>query len=414
MLFTRKGISGPLVLSASSELTRNPEGAECTVDLKPTLDIEKLDRRILKDFEAEMNKEFKNSLFGLMPQRMAEYIVDLAGIDPQKKVNLITAAERRSLAELLKKVPFRIKALGGFNEAVITCGGVNVKEVDPKTMESKLAKNVYFAGEVLDLDALTGGFNLQIAWCTGAAAGKNAAKKDTNTSTTLSTRKGKDMNSEVTAIAIDGPAGAGKSTIAKKVAWDLGYIYVDTGAMYRAMAIHFIRNGVEPGDTAKTEEFTDSASVTIKYINGEQRVFLNDEDVTAILRTPEVSNMASVSSTVPKVRLKLVALQRELASRNNVVMDGRDIGSYVLPNAKFKVYMTASIEERARRRYEEMLAKGEECDFKTIEKEIAERDYRDSHRDFAPLVQAPDAILIDTSDMTIEEVTEAVKALVSK
>ncbi|MBO7402000.1 MAG: (d)CMP kinase [Lachnospiraceae bacterium] len=220
------------------------------------------------------------------------------------------------------------------------------------------------------------------------------------------------MNDQVTAIAIDGPAGAGKSTIAKRVAKDLGYIYVDTGAMYRAMAIHFIRKGISPEDTAGIETNAESASVTIKYINGEQRVYLNDEDVTAILRTPEVSNMASVSSAVPKVRLKLVELQRELARTNNVVMDGRDIGSYVLPDARIKIYMTAGIKERAKRRYNEMLEKGQECDLAQIEKEIEERDYRDMHRDFAPLVQAPDATLIDTSTMSIEEVAETVKNLV--
>ncbi len=210
------------------------------------------------------------------------------------------------------------------------------------------------------------------------------------------------------AIAIDGPAGAGKSTIAKKVSKELGFIYVDTGAMYRAMAIHFLRNGIKENDVAGIEGCTESASVTIKYINGEQRVFLNGEDVTSILRTEEVSRMASVSSAVPKVRLKLVELQRELAKTNNVVMDGRDIGSYVLPDARFKIYMTASIEERARRRFEENREKGIECDYEEIKKEIADRDYRDMHRDFAPLVQAEDAILLDTSHMSIEEVTDTV------
>lgn len=220
------------------------------------------------------------------------------------------------------------------------------------------------------------------------------------------------MTSELTtAIAIDGPAGAGKSTIAKAVAKSLGYIYVDTGAMYRAMAIHFIRAGIEPQDTEGIEKNADSAHVTIRYVNGEQRVLLNDEDVTAILRTPEVSNMASVSSAVPKVRLKLVELQRELAASQNVVMDGRDIGSYVLPNARIKIYLTASIEERARRRCAENLEKGIESDFETIKQDIIERDYRDMHRDFAPLVQAEDAVLIDSTSMTTDEVAQKVISL---
>jgi len=221
------------------------------------------------------------------------------------------------------------------------------------------------------------------------------------------------MNTEFTAIAIDGPAGAGKSTIAKSVAKSLGYIYVDTGAMYRAMAIHMLRKGVSAEDAEGIAANAESAHVTIKYVDGEQRVILNEEDVTAILRTEEVSRMASISSAVPAVRLKLVDLQRELAKTNNVVMDGRDIGSYVLPDARVKVYMTASIEERARRRYEENTAKGIECDLEEIKKDIAERDYRDSHRDFAPLVQAPDATFLDTSDMTIEQVSDFVQSLVA-
>lgn len=221
------------------------------------------------------------------------------------------------------------------------------------------------------------------------------------------------MNTEFTAIAIDGPAGAGKSTIAKSVAKSLGYIYVDTGAMYRAMAIHMLRKGVSAEDAEGIAANAESAHVTIKYVDGEQRVILNEEDVTPILRTEEVSRMASISSAVPAVRLKLVDLQRELAKTNNVVMDGRDIGSYVLPDARVKVYMTASIEERARRRFEENTAKGIECDLEEIKKDIAERDYRDSHRDFAPLVQAPDATFLDTSDMTIEQVSDFVQSLVA-
>ncbi len=219
---------------------------------------------------------------------------------------------------------------------------------------------------------------------------------------------------KTTAIALDGPAGAGKSTIAKLLAKQLDYIYVDTGAMYRAMAIHFIRLGISPEDTAGIEANAASARVTIKYLNGEQRVILNEEDVTGLLRTEEVSRMASICSAVPAVRLKLVELQRELAKSSNVVMDGRDIGSYVLPDARVKVYMTASIEERARRRYEENIAKGMECNLEDIKADIAERDYRDMHRDFAPLVQAEDAVYLDTSDMGIDEVVAAIIKLVEE
>jgi len=222
------------------------------------------------------------------------------------------------------------------------------------------------------------------------------------------------MQKNKIAIAIDGPAGAGKSTIAKAVAKKLGFIYVDTGAMYRAMAIHFIRNGIRAEETEKIEAACDSVAVTIHYANQEQQVLLNGENVTGQLRTEEVGKMASASSVVPKVRMKLVELQRELATTTCVVMDGRDIGTYVLPNAQVKIYMTAGIHERAVRRYEELKAKGIESNLEEIEKDIAERDYRDMNREFAPLRQAEDAILLDTSSMSIDEVVKTVECIVAE
>ncbi len=207
-------------------------------------------------------------------------------------------------------------------------------------------------------------------------------------------------------IALDGPAGAGKSTVAKKLATKLGYIYVDTGAMYRAMALHFIRNGIAAEDSAAIEAACESADVTITHQNGEQVVLLNGENVNGLIRTEEVSQMASISSANKQVRLKMVELQRQLAKQENVVMDGRDIGSYVLPDANVKVFLTASVEVRAKRRYDEQVAKGIECSLAEIEENIRERDYRDSHREFAPLVQAEDAVYFDNSNMTIEENVE--------
>lgn len=204
-------------------------------------------------------------------------------------------------------------------------------------------------------------------------------------------------------IALDGPAGAGKSTVAKKLAAKLGYIYVDTGAMYRAMALHFIRNGIAAEDSATIEAACATADVTITHRDGEQVVLLNGENVNGLIRTEEVSQMASISSANKQVRLKMVELQRQLAKQENVVMDGRDIGSYVLPDANVKVFLTASVETRAKRRYDEQIAKGMECSLVEIEENIRERDYRDSHREFAPLVQAEDAVLMDNSYMTIEE-----------
>ncbi len=215
-----------------------------------------------------------------------------------------------------------------------------------------------------------------------------------------------------TAVAIDGPAGAGKSTIARLVAKKKGFIYVDTGAMYRAMALYFIGCGIPAEDKERIEAAVDGVSVKIQYENDEQQVFLNDENVTLRLRSEEVGRMASASSVYPKVRLKLVELQRKLAKENDVVMDGRDIGTYVLPNARVKIYMTAGITERAQRRFTELTAKGTTCNLKAIEKDIEERDYRDTHREFAPLRQAEDAVFLDTSDMTIEEAAEAVYRLI--
>ncbi len=205
-------------------------------------------------------------------------------------------------------------------------------------------------------------------------------------------------------IAIDGPAGSGKSTIAKAVAKELEFIYVDTGAMYRAMALHLIRKGILPEESEKIMEACEKADISIAYENGLQQVILDGENVTEYLRQEEVGNMASVSSANLKVREKLVQLQRTLAAKENVVMDGRDIGTCVLPNADVKVYLTASAHTRALRRYKELEENGVSCVLEEIEADINERDYRDMHRDISPLKKAEDAVLLDSSNMNIMEV----------
>ena len=215
-------------------------------------------------------------------------------------------------------------------------------------------------------------------------------------------------------VAIDGPAGAGKSTIAKAVAAKKGYVYVDTGAMYRAMALYFLRSNISKDDEAKISASVDEIKVSIKYEDGAQHVILNDEDVTGLIRTEEVGNMASATSVYSAVRTKLVALQQELAKTTDVIMDGRDIGTVVLPNADVKVFLTASVECRAKRRFDELKAKGENPDFDQIAKDIEERDYRDSHREISPLKQAEDATLVDSSDMTIDEVVTTIINLCDK
>ena len=212
-------------------------------------------------------------------------------------------------------------------------------------------------------------------------------------------------------VAIDGPAGAGKSTIAKQIARKLGYIYVDTGAMYRAMAYYLIQNQVDAADKEAIAAACQHADISICYQDGEQVVLLNGENVNAYLRTEAVGNMASVSSVVPEVRKKLVELQQKLARETDVVMDGRDIGTVVLPDADVKVYLTASVETRAKRRFLELQEKGEPADLAKIAADIEDRDYRDMHRDISPLRQAEDATLVDSSNMTIEQVVERILEL---
>ena len=215
-------------------------------------------------------------------------------------------------------------------------------------------------------------------------------------------------------VAIDGPAGAGKSTIAKLISKQMGYIYVDTGAMYRAMAVYFNQNNIDPADEAAINAAVDNVKITIEYKDGEQQVILNGENVTSLLRTEATGNMASKTSKYKVVRSKLVDLQRELAAAENVVMDGRDIGTTVLPDANVKIYLTASSDARARRRYDELKANGEECDLQKIKDDIEQRDYQDMHRDISPLKQADDAVLVDSSDMGIDEVVEAIKTVINK
>ncbi len=401
LLFTHKGVSGPVVLSATGTCSDNLVGSRMLIDLKPALDEEQLDARLIREFEGGRSKQMKNLIGALVPASLGPVILRVSGINPDTRVSDVTREMRAALLKCLKGFPLTITGMGGYNEAVVTKGGVNVDEINPSTMESRYVKNLRFAGEVLDCDALTGGFNLQIAWSTGYLAGKIKEEK--------SMSEPKSVN-----IAIDGPAGAGKSTIAKAVAKRMGYIYVDTGAMYRAMALYFLRKGISAEDEQAISAAGKEAEVSIDYVNGEQQVLLFGENVNGLIRTEEVGNMASASSVNKDVRDKMAELQRQLAATKNVVMDGRDIGTNVLPNAQVKVYLTASIEERARRRVKEYEQKGISADFEQIAKDIEERDYRDMHREHAPLCQAKDAVYLDTSDMGIEEVEQAMIRIIEE
>ena len=212
-------------------------------------------------------------------------------------------------------------------------------------------------------------------------------------------------------IAIDGPAGAGKSTIARRTAQELSFIYVDTGALYRALAVFLVDEGISPEETEKVKEAVKSVKVSIAYENGEQQVLVNGKNVTDRLRAESVGNMASTISAIPAVRAALLDLQRDLAKAHDVLMDGRDIGTNVLPDAELKIYLTASVETRAERRYRDLQEKGVEKPLSEIKKEIEERDHRDMTRAIAPLKQAEDAVYLDTSHMNIDEVVEAIRQL---
>ena len=212
-------------------------------------------------------------------------------------------------------------------------------------------------------------------------------------------------------IAIDGPAGAGKSTIAKLAASELSYIYVDTGAMYRAIGLYVYRKHVPEEDINAIGETAKETEVSIRYIDGERHVYLNGEDVSEEIRKEHIGHMASVVGAVPAVREHLLSLQRQIAQENDIIMDGRDIGTCILPNADVKIFLTASAEERARRRYLELQSKGDNTPYDVVLADIKERDYRDTHRDIAPLKQADDAVYLDTSNMTIEEAAAKVVEL---
>ena len=212
-------------------------------------------------------------------------------------------------------------------------------------------------------------------------------------------------------IAIDGPAGAGKSTLARLVAEKLQFIYVDTGAMYRAMGLYMHDSNIDVSDRRAVESRAEEADIAIRFFDGEQQVFLNGENVTGRVRTEQAGMLASSVSAYPGVRKRLVQLQQKLGNSQNVVMDGRDIGTAVLPCAQLKIFLTASVETRANRRYLELKKKGQAAELSEIAKDIALRDYQDTHRDASPLAQAQDAVLLDSSDLSIEEVAQKILAL---
>ncbi len=399
LLFTHFGVSGPLVLSASAHMRDfEKDSYRLQIDLKPALDEKKLDERLQRDFAERSNQDYDNVLGGLVPKSMIPVLVRRTGIPADTKAHSITKEQRRRLLETLKSLEIAVSGLRGVEEAIVTSGGVKVGEVDPNTMASRLLPGLFFAGEVLDVDAYTGGFNLQIAWSTGKAAGEAAAEHKEQT-----------MEQKRFAVAVDGPSGAGKSTLAKAVAKELNIVYVDTGAIYRVIGIAAQRRGLDPKDEPSIVAMLPDLEIGLAHSeNGEQRMSLNGEDVTDVIRLPEISMYASAVSALAPVRAFLMEMQRKFAREQSVIMDGRDIGTVVLPDAGIKIYLTADAEVRAKRRCLELEQRGTPKPLAEVLSELKERDYNDSHRAVAPLRQADDAILIDTTALDFEQSRELI------
>ena len=400
MLFTHTGISGPLALSASCHIDAPCEDYAIYIDLKPGLSDSQLGERILRDFDKYKNKDFRNSLSDLLPSSLIPVVVARSGVDGAVKVNSVTREQREKLINIIKRFALTPRKLGSFDEAVVTRGGVDVKEIDPSSMQSKLVQGLYFAGEVIDCDAYTGGFNLQIAFSTGYNAGMSVQKHSKEKKTMI--------------IAIDGPSGAGKSTLSDALAKKIGFIHIDTGAMYRAIGVFADDHGVDTTDAEKVTGLLPLLTVGVDFKDGAQHVYNNGEDVTKRIREPQVSMFASNVSKIPAVRTYLVNEQRRIAGEMNILMDGRDIGTVVFPNADLKIYLTASAEDRARRRYEEQLEKGFDVSFDDVLADVIKRDEQDMNRDLAPLRPADDAVIVDSSGFEFEETFKILLDIVNK
>ncbi len=407
MLFTHFGVSGPLVLSASAHMRRwDRETYSLIIDLKPALDQQKLEARILRDIADAPNKDFDKIVAGLVHRSMVNVILDRLEISGELKAHSVTKEQRRRLCTLLKGFALSVTGPRPVAEAIVTSGGVRVGEVQPSTMASRLVPGLYFAGEILDVDAYTGGFNLQIAWATGRLAGLSA-KQDGECK--------KVKKERIYSIAIDGPSGAGKSTLAKAVAAQRNILYVDTGAIYRTIGYHVFRKGIDPARVPEVIAVLPEIHVDMVYSeDGLQHMLLNGEDVTDEIRLPQISMYASAVSAIAEVRAFLLDMQRDLARRRSVIMDGRDIGTVVLPDADVKIYLTADVEKRAQRRLKELEQRGTPRPYDEVLREMQERDWADSHREIAPLRQAEDAVLVDTSDLNFEESREALLAVIRR
>ena len=353
-----------------------------------------------------------NSLSDLLPQKLIQYVVGITGIDPRKKSRDISKAERIRLCDMLSALPFTPSSFGSLDEAVITRGGVEVDQINPKSMEAISWPGLFVCGEMLDTDAYTGGFNLQIAFSTGRLAGESAASfaERENTKEPEEERK---VDFSKIRVAIDGPSGAGKSTIAKLVAAETGLIYVDTGSLYRAVGLYMARQGTDAYDEETIVGSLKNVDIKLEYSEGKQHVILNGECVDGLIRTEEVSYYASAVSKIPRVREFLMNLQKSLGDAGGVIMDGRDIGTVIIPDAEVKIFLVADAEERARRRYAEQIEKGLDVTYEEVLQSIIARDQQDSSRDVAPLKPADDAVTL-INNRTIEDAVNFVIGLMKE
>ena len=321
------------------------------------------------------------------------------------------------LCALLKGFSVEIQGFRPIAEAIVTAGGVSLKEVSPQTMESKLVKGLYFAGRDPGRRRLYGRLQPANRLCHRQVGRQQCGRRINPFPGMARETVGIERFSEKEVflclqLRFDGPAGAGKSSVAKAAARELGFVYVDTGALYRTIALYVLRQGVDPHDAAKVEALLPEIHIGMEYTEQGQKMVLNGEDVTGLIRTPEVSMATSTCSAIPAVRAYLLQLQRDLAEQNNVLMDGRDIGTVVLPKAQLKVFLTASPEERARRRVRQLEESGQKADYESILRDIEQRDYQDSHRETAPLRPAEDSVLLDTSEDSFERSVERLVGLV--
>lgn len=401
MIFTHFGISGPIVLTQSDVVTLwLSRGYQVTgyIDLKPALTEEVLDQRILRDLQKFRLKQMGNALSELLPRRLIDAVMKLADIPAEIPAAALKKAQRIHLRQTIKKLPLTITKARPIEEAIVTAGGISTKEVNSSTMESKIVRGLYLAGEVLDVHAFTGGYNLQAAFSMGRMAALSAAGDKTQM------RK--------LAIAIDGPAGAGKSSVAKILAANMGYAYLDTGAMYRAVTYEVLRR--ELTEEKDIVALAAGMDMTVKPEADAMHVVVNGHDVTDYIRTPEVSARVSAVSALAGVRAAMVGIQRRQAAKGGIVLDGRDIGTTVLPHADVKIFLTASVHTRALRRFKEMTEKNPGMTLEEVEKDIRKRDWQDSHREVSPLKQAEDAVLLDNSRLTLEETAKAIMEICEK